>query len=391
MQIVDDVRQRKLEDYQSTTQAEVDRLSVLPEVVAVYSTGMVKAPGISDLDLIAVVDLEKTSGRVRRVLKRALKIPAEDYIRTHPIFAISPDLFTQIRWLGDLSTLECLHGAELQAEQVPESFQSPLRAVTLLETGIHKFFALRYILLRTSPSARDLLLTLNSIGYSLSLGGQLKNCGSSLKISIEEFRARLLELRSDWFILESQQRIGTLVRLIEQAPELLLQALEVGSASLVRECQLSLEQAEGQGSLAVDPHGLVALSLQRPNGDLSQSFGDWYARYKKELKAEWSGPIGMAISFSFYHDCLQSDLGRQRYLDSQTDFDHKLHHWCLQASAPLSEGLKRRANVMCQYARWYRPLWSCSISFSPYTPWLMGRRSRWNKLWARIESRTLRY
>ena len=213
---------------------------------------------------------------------------------------------------------------------------------------------------------------------------QLENCGSSLKDSIDEFRARLLELRSDWFTLESRQRVGTIIQLVEQAPELLLQALQVGSSSLVRECQLGTELTEGKGSLAVDPHGLVALSLQCPECDLSQSFGDWHANYKRKLKAEWAGPVGMAISFSFYHDCLQSELGRQRYLDSRADFDHKLHHWCLQAAAPSSEGLRRRANVMCQYAMWYRPLWSCSISFSPYTRWLMGRRSRLAKLWARI-------
>jgi len=393
MQIVDDVKQRKKKDYLVATAAEVERLSALPEVVAVYSTGMVKAPGISDLDLIAVIDLEQSSGHVRRSLKHALKVPAENYIRTHPIFAISPELFTQIRWLGDLSTLECLEGKELQADPVPGVYQNLLRAITTLETGIHKFFALRMFLQGKSMGARNLLLTLNSIGYSLSLAEQLGQCSTSQLASIHQFRSDLLELRSNWFAMDSSQRVPALVPLVELAPKLLLQALEVASRHVVQECHLDGDQSKGSGYLSVDPHGLVSLDLQHPRCDTQledMPFSEWRRRFDSQPEAGLQGPIGLAVPFAFYHARLQAEPKRQQYFDSRAQLDLDLQEWCLTASGPLREGLEQRATIICEYAKWYRPLWSCSISFSVYTSWLMGRRNLFNKIWAQIENKSLR-
>ncbi len=391
MQIVDDVKSRTPEDYEAVTRAEVERLSSLPEVVAVYSTGMVKAPGISDLDLIAVLDLEKSAGRVRRQLKTAMKFSTEDYIRTHPVFAISPQLLPQMRWLADLSTLESLYGPAIEPDPLPEQYQKLLQAVITLETGLHKFFALRVLVQSPTSGTRALLLTLNSIGYSLSLAQQLESCSGELQNSIEEYRTDLLELRGHWFSLQTPQRNATLESLAGLAPRLLLQAFEVASQSLVKQGGLSSVAATGTGQVRVEPRGLVTLDMNQSQAKASLETLPWGDSSDSQSRAVLPGPLGAAISFAHYWSALDEDRARQKHLETRVQFDSALQERCTNVTEFMRTALQQRAQVMCDYAEWYRPLWTCAICFSPYTTWLMGRRSLGEKIFSKLEDKMLRF
>lgn len=392
MQIIDNVKPRTVEDYQATTQAEVERLQALPEVIAVYSTGMVKAPGISDLDIIAVIDHDHAHGRVGYRLRKAMKIPVEGYIRTHPIFAISRQHFPKVRWIADLSTLDCLTGEQIDVDSIDATDQDLLRAITTLEIGVHKLFALRAVVLGEGLTTRNLLLTLNSIGYSLHLADQLRPCSQTLSARIKEFRDELLKLRSTWFKQEEKARLAKLTQLLELAPKLLVEAMNVASTFLLQECQLETEQKTGLGTLQVNPRGYVSFDLSQPKCDAywgNSTFLQWSTQFKEQVGEGLQGPIGLAIPFAFYRSRLPEGSRQRHFFDAMVQMDNRLLAWALGAASPIRERLIHRAEMMCEYADWYRPFWTSSVCFSVFTPWLMGERSPLNKVWARLEPKVL--
>ena len=390
MRICDDVIWRAADDYESVTQAEVERLRVFPEVVAVFSTGMVNAPGISDLDLIAVLDVNRSSSPSPRKLKQAIAISSDQYIRTHAMFGISPSLFQHIRWLADLSRLDCVYGENLKADLVPEVYQDVFRAVRILETGIHKFFALRQAVNANPVSTRELLLTLNSIGYSLSLAGQLEYGSAPAKAAMRQFRTDVSEIRATWFEEDSARRGKVLRELVDRGPNLLWHAMEIGSTHLIRELGLD-DRSSGKGRLFVDPGGVVSLDLNGRNCDprfLDHVFIEWCRESRERKRVSVHGPVGMSIPLAFHLASLDPEPRRRRYFSTRACLDSDMLRWCLSTGSPLRQGLEKQARLMCQYAKWYRHFRPDIMPFSVYASWSIRSRSFADKAWHRI-NRTL--
>lgn len=391
MRVNDDIIPHVVEDYQNATAAEVARLESIPGVVSVYSTGMVKAPGISDLDLIAVVDVQRMNGKVPWALRYALSTPTERYIRTHPIFVVSPEFFSDLNWLGDLSSLVHLHGERFRADSVPGSSEGSLSAITLLETGFHKLFALRSVIMRSVVSARDLLLTLNSVGYSLSVCTRLADCCGEFRQRIEGFRERLTSLRASWHKNSVVEHACVLAELVEQAPELLFRAVGIASSYLVGSSQMDMPRANASARFSIDPFGAVGVDcLQRHYAApfVEGEFFNWCRNNAAVERALLSGPVGLGLSFVFYRDFLHESCSRGlRNLESRVSMSKEYVSWCRTAKGPTRGVLEQRARTMCGYANWFRQFRQRALAFSPYTSWLTVPPSKIELVTARLENR----
>ena len=391
MSIINDVIKRDIVDYERATQAEIDQLRRSAAVVSIYSTGMTKAPGISDLDLIVVLDLDRTQGSLRQALKHSLVTANDPYIRMHPIFVVSPALFQKVRWLADLSTLECVYGEDVDVDPVPEQYAEILRAISVLEIGTHKLFAMRQMLLSNQPSARNLLLTLNSISYSLLLAGKLSTTKIAHRSFMENFRDEVQQLRASWF---EDPSIESLRRLIEKFPELLCQAFDAASTCLIQALDLVHEEKlNGRCHLAIEPAGNVLVDGSQQTCSPSvfkPSFYEWAKASHQRVSTAFRGPVGLAIPFAYCDLRLRSEPKQHRHYTERAQLDSSLLDWCLSSRNPLRHGLEQRTDLMCHYAHWYRPYWGYGFPFSPYTSWLVGPRTWGERLRNKIDRSLIR-
>lgn len=394
MQFVDDIVARRQEEYADVLAAETRRLTNVPEVVAVYSTGMVKAPGISDLDVIVVLDLEPNVRSVPLRVKRALLANSDTYLRTHGFFVVSPAHFQSVRWMGDWSTLEHVAGDALTVDSIPQEYGDVLRAAVLLEIGVHKFLALRQLTIRPLRS-RELLLTLNSIGYSLYLA-QTIGGGDSLRADlIDNYRSRLADTRGRWFELTRDEQGHRLEQCIQEGPMLLLDALRNGSGWLVEALGLSPCSGAGQGAVAIPPGGLAKLDLASPEGNLpvwdpeNGGFTAWREATRNDRPVKLDAPVGVAIPYAYYLDQLAAAPSRLAHLQSIARLDKSLHRWCVSSKSTAADALRKRTELLNAHAQWYRPLRPYAKACSGSALHLTGRPGRLGKVWHRCEKKLL--
>ena len=153
-----------LEDYGHAAHELESRLLELPGLVALYGTGAVSAPGISDVDRIAVVDghrpvpsvWERLSGRTR-------------YLAMHSPFLVDTATFRRHRWFAHLEPLELLHGTEVGLEAPPD----PGYARRLAGAESLVIMALRLVkqIWTAQVKVRPLLCELHNLRHDLTLGG----------------------------------------------------------------------------------------------------------------------------------------------------------------------------------------------------------------------------
>jgi hypothetical protein len=177
-----------LEDYGHAADELDSKLLELPGLVALYGAGAVSAPGISDVDRIAVVDghrpvpsvWERLSGRTR-------------YLAMHTPFLVDTATFRRHRWFAHLEPLELLHGPEVGLESPPD----PGYARRLAGAESLVIMALRLVkqIWTAQVKVRPLLCELHNLRHDLTLGGLGRDRASDAWAVADEVGA----LRKTWF------------------------------------------------------------------------------------------------------------------------------------------------------------------------------------------------
>lgn len=117
------------EDYFHASAEMESRLRELPGIVAVYRTGSVSVPGISDLDRIAVVRPGSAVPGIWPMLSAKTRALA-----MHGPFIVDTTTFARHRWFADLQPLELAWGEEvdIEARPAPEHIESINAAESLV-------------------------------------------------------------------------------------------------------------------------------------------------------------------------------------------------------------------------------------------------------------------
>jgi hypothetical protein len=103
------------DDYTRAAEELESRLRELPGIVAVYRTGSVSVPGISDLDRIAIVRPGSRVPAVWPMLSEETRALA-----MHGPFLVDTTTFARHRWFADLQPLELAWGDEVEVEARPD-------------------------------------------------------------------------------------------------------------------------------------------------------------------------------------------------------------------------------------------------------------------------------
>lgn len=196
--------------------AEMEALLLeLPGLIAIYRTGSVSVPGISDLDLVAVV--EEPSGTLPSFWDRLS--PRSRELAMHSPFVVDRPTFVRHRSFAYLEPLELVAGTALEIEERPQ--------VDVCEVliGIEGLLS---TLLRLAKQAaagrvkvRPTLCELHSVRHDL----RLLRLERDRAPSAWDFAEGIESLRTDWFEETEGIRISRLRALLRNAGPAIWEAL----------------------------------------------------------------------------------------------------------------------------------------------------------------------
>lgn len=152
-------------DYERASARIDELLLATPGVVAVYKTGSVSAPGISDIDRIAVT---RGPGRIESIWSSLTD--REKYAAMHTPFIASSTTFAEHPWYANVQPLELVAGEEVRLD--PPTIDAALISKLL---GIEGLVTLRLKLEKQAVArrikVRPLLCELNNLRHCLRLVG----------------------------------------------------------------------------------------------------------------------------------------------------------------------------------------------------------------------------
>jgi len=206
-------------DYIKTRDTYVKTVMQVPAVKAIYQMGSITTPGISDLDLIVVLDddaasTHKTHYSTRRLTKK------EQYIFMHPgAMVTNESTFRNLPLLIHASNLRRLLGEDLAQISLTSSEGRHVAYAVLIDHSIHLLHQLmKSVLSRVIPTRRT-LMSLSSIKHSLAL---VKEADLEVLDTWRTFQAEIEELKRNWLTREDRQR---LVHLLGKGISILLEIL----------------------------------------------------------------------------------------------------------------------------------------------------------------------
>jgi hypothetical protein len=192
----------------------VDDLSPL----AVYEYGRVGVVGISDIDLLVILDPEQSIRRAREPQLDAVG----RYLIDKPIL-LSPDAFRNLRKLIYIDPLENRYGQASPPVDIPEGHTRILSAALFVDFShilLHRFNKMHFV---RRLSLRNTLLRLNSLHHSARLA---ELCGANVGEEVVSLLAQIRDLRSHWF---SRPRYDIVACLLHQAVPALIHLFDAVS------------------------------------------------------------------------------------------------------------------------------------------------------------------
>lgn len=203
------------EEYEAAADEIETRLCDLPGVVATYRTGGVGAPGISDVDVVAVLEPGAGIPAIWEDLS-----PRTRYLAMHAPFAIDRETFRLHRHFAYVEPLALSRGESVKAEPRPEpEISEPL-------IGAESLVAATLTLAKQGElgliKARPLLCELNNLRHSLMLA-RLEQGDAPAAWELSD---AVSVLRDEWFDeLDPDSRATRIADLADSAPPALDQAL----------------------------------------------------------------------------------------------------------------------------------------------------------------------
>ena len=190
--VVNDIRQIQQETYQEIINDYVTCASKTPNFLSVYQIGSLNNPGISDLDLVVVVENCLDPLEMNRLsVRNSLSSDLARYIFAHDIYLYDQESFKKIKYTIHCNDLFLLHGkpqtiVEMsKAEEKVLSVQIIFDFISTRLAQFHSFLAIGRL------SLRGILLRVSSIKHSNDL---LENLGIYDK-EIRKFVEKVLEVR----------------------------------------------------------------------------------------------------------------------------------------------------------------------------------------------------
>jgi hypothetical protein len=202
------------EDYAAAAEELDQALSQLPGVIGTYRLGEVSAPGISDLDRVAVVETDARCPPVWSTLSERTRS-----IAMHGPFLVDAATFVRHSWFAHLQPLELVSGDATPVEErpVPEYSEPLIAAEAMLVTHLKLAKQALTWLVKVRPT----LCELHNLRHDLGLAGIHPDQapeGWALAEAVQD-------LRDQWWSLSAADQIQRVRDLLSRAQAALTESL----------------------------------------------------------------------------------------------------------------------------------------------------------------------
>ena len=287
-------------DYAATARAIVDRVSAVEGVHSIHQFGEVGAPGVSDLDVLVVLEPEAIP-RCAELLDGI-----EDRILLHEPFYVPPAMMPGLARIFPMNDLRRIHGepiedAAAQASSLSEE-QEILTAIDFSLSVFSKSFF--WLLRRGQVPLRDTLILIRLFCHSLSRIAPLAPHASAQ--SWERFVDTTLQFRARWQEHGEEELRSGLFEILATAAVLALELNQVlageverrqlgagsaprafayGRARIIFHGTASLEEAVGAQLRAARASRLVWAAAPRALGTVLNGYADCAGPYSGYLRS----------------------------------------------------------------------------------------------------------
>jgi hypothetical protein len=204
----------RTQEYDTASKEIEDLLLSLPGIAALYRTGGVSAPGISDIDRIAVVDREAPAPPVWPKLSARTK-----QLAMHGPFLVDRSTFKRHRWFAYLEPLELSHGEPVPLEDrpLPSYSESLIAAESMVTALLSTVKQVSTGVVKVRPT----LCQLNNLRHALALA----RIGEEEAEPAWKLAADVTALRNDWFSSPEDELLDRIRQIVAGAPAALVEAL----------------------------------------------------------------------------------------------------------------------------------------------------------------------
>ena len=200
------------EDYEPARNHLLQRSAEIPGLLGLYEYGSVGAPGISDIDLIAVVDSNINKQEVLEFLSGADAPPhVVRVLDQGTIKPVSESLFSRINLLGTIGTYPIYAPNPITPSSPSEDNQLLIDITNVIDWLPERILMLRSLLHRPTLSCRRVLGGLGSFKHSAST---VTNVLGFEPEQTTNFAKAYDSLRSNWFDQSENDNFENTVDLI---------------------------------------------------------------------------------------------------------------------------------------------------------------------------------
>ena len=193
-------------DYERAVEEIEAALKRISGLVAIYATGGFSAPGISDIDRIAVFERRAQVGSMWSSLSQETK-----RLALHTPFVVDVETFARHRWFAHLEPLVLRWGSPVQFVEPP--CRDLARRLVAIEGATTMALKLMRQAVMGRIKVRSALCELHTLRYSLSLGGLTEGDAGGP----HQFARDAAQLRTDWFGLPAPAANERFIELVDDA------------------------------------------------------------------------------------------------------------------------------------------------------------------------------
>lgn len=188
--------------YQEIVDRYLGYVSGFPFVKAVYQMGSVGAPGISDLDLVVVVENCYDPLRMNQLsVLQSQTDPLVKYLFIHDVYLYDRQSFGNFHYTLYCDNLVLLHGAPQPVAQPDEAERKALSLQIIFDFVSSRLAQFQKLLAHPQLSARGAVVRLSSIRHSYRM---LNDLGIE-DLQIQRFIDRLMSMRKEPEIINEEE------------------------------------------------------------------------------------------------------------------------------------------------------------------------------------------
>jgi len=189
------------------------------DILAIYEYGSVNAPGVSDLDLIFVLN-DEVEKKPDTFELNCVNGPAHELVADGTVMKMPLDVFKNILFIDDLN-FRLLSGQDIDCTTPSEMDKKYIELASTVDWIPERILKLTRMLISHEINIINALCVLNSFGYSLKRMDLLLGETSFSKSVVNE----TAELRANWHIINAVEAESRLINCLHNAVDIGYQRL----------------------------------------------------------------------------------------------------------------------------------------------------------------------